>query len=109
MKRVFVIFLIVLQITCFLPVALSERTYSFQSDYDSIEQNAKSVFYVDVYDAEMNWIGSASGFVAFHEHLFVTNQHVIDGASYLVIWDENDNSYLLNFPITKRPRKRKAA
>ncbi len=70
--------------------------YSFQSDYDGIEQAANSIFYVEIYDAEDEYLGSASGFVAFEEHLFVTNFHVIEDACYLVIWDEQDNYYFLD-------------
>ena len=70
--------------------------YSFQSDYDSIEVAANSVFYVDIYNNTDECVGSASGFVAFQEHLFITNYHVIKDASYLVVWDENDNYYILD-------------
>ena len=44
----------------------------------------------------MNYLGNASGFVTFDEHLFITNQHVIDGASYLKIWDDDNNVFILD-------------
>ncbi len=58
-----------------LAPAMSEA-YSFIRDYDAIDLAAKSVFYVEVYDSIDRCIGSASGFIAFDEHLFVTNDHV---------------------------------
>ena len=70
--------------------------YSFREDYDAIEKAIQSMFYVEVYDEKNEKIGTASGFVSFDEHLFVTNQHVIEGASYLKIWDEEDNMYVLD-------------
>lgn len=70
--------------------------YSFQSDYEAIEKAIHSIFYVEIFDARDKYIGSASGFVAFQEHLFITNYHVIKDAAYLVIWDEDKNSYILD-------------
>ena len=81
------------------PLSLGNKTennYSFREDLDAIDQAAKSLFYVEIYDDKNNCLGSASGFVAFDEHLFVTNQHVIDKAAYLKIWDEEDNMYVLD-------------
>lgn len=75
---------------------IAETKYSFRSDYDAIEQSAKSLFYVEVYDKNVDYIGNASGFVAFDEHLFITNQHVIDEGSYLKIWDEDNNVFILD-------------
>lgn len=75
---------------------IAGNNYSFREDLDAIDQAAKSLFYVEIYDNKYNCLGSASGFVAFDEHLFVTNQHVIDEASYLKIWDEEENMYVLD-------------
>ena len=71
-------------------------TYSFREDYKSVDNAAKSLFYVETYDKKGLSIGTASGFVSFDEHLFVTNQHVIEGASYLRIWDDDDNVYMID-------------
>ena len=78
------------------PAAQAQSGYSFRADYDAIEQKAKSLFYVEVYDENLNFTGNASGFVSFDEHLFVTNQHVIDGARYLKIWDDDQYIYFLD-------------
>ena len=78
------------------PESGSEDKYSFKEDYDAIENAAQSVFYVEIYDSNNQPYGTGSGFVAFDEHLFVTNQHVIEGASFLRIWDDNDQVYTIN-------------
>ena len=70
--------------------------YSFRDDYESVDQASKSVFYVEIYDNKNRMLGSGSAFVCFKEHLLVTNQHVINGASYLKIWDEDDKMYLIS-------------
>ena len=70
--------------------------YSFRDDYAAIERAAKSLFFVQMFDNNNNYLGTASGFVSFDEHLFVTNQHVIDGASYLRVWDDDDKMYTLD-------------
>lgn len=79
--------------------------YSFKADYESIDRAAKSLFYVEVYDSSMTNTGSASGFVTFDERLFVTNQHVIEGASCLKIWDDDDNMYILDKVIASDAEK----
>lgn len=73
-----------------------EEGYSFSEDTVAIKQAQKSVFYVETYDEKKDYLSSASGFVTFDEHYFVTNEHVVDDASYLIIWDENDKSYVIN-------------
>lgn len=69
--------------------------YSFREDLEALDKAAKSVFYVEIYDGMFNCLGNASGFVAFDEHLLVTNQHVIDGAAFIKIWDEDNKMYIL--------------
>ena len=65
-------------------------------DYAGIDHAAKSVFYVEIYDSDYSAVGSGSGFIMFDEGLFITNQHVIDGASYLVIMDDDGKQYVLD-------------
>ena len=73
-----------------------EEGYSFSEDSAAIKQATQSVFYVEMYDEKKNCLGNASGFVSFDEHFFVTNEHVVDGASYIIVWDINDKSYVLD-------------
>lgn len=73
---------------------------SFIKDLQGINRAAQSVFYVEAYDNLGNGLKSASGFVAFDEHLFITNQHVIEDASYLLILDDQQiNTYKLDTVI----------
>ena len=95
-----------LLLTAFLVVALcavsgvsAESNYSFREDYDAIDEAAKSLFYVEVYNKYSECYASASGFVCFDEHLFVTNFHVVDGASFLRVWDDDNNMYLIKKPV----------
>ncbi len=67
-----------------------------RGDYAGIDHAAKSVFYVEIYDADGTAFGTGSGFVMFDEGLFVTNQHVIEGASFLVVEDDDGRQYLLD-------------
>lgn len=81
-----------------------ESSYSFKEDPDAVEAAAHSLFYVEVYDKDLECLGLASGFVAFDEHLFVTNQHVIEGATFIKIWDEDNNMYVLNEVVASDKR-----
>lgn len=85
----------------------SNTEYSFIDDINGMNEAAKSVFIVEVFDNNLKLLGTASGFVAFDEHLFVTNQHVIQGATYLRITDDTDeeNTYILNQVIASDKKK----
>ena len=76
-------------------VDMSDYAY-VGGDYQGIDLAAKSVFYVEVYGADYKMMGSGSGFVMFDERLFVTNQHVIQDASYLLIVDDDGRQYVLD-------------
>lgn len=78
------------------PVTDQSLKYSFREDYEGIDLAAKSVFYVEKYDKNFECLSSASGFVAFDEHLFVTNQHVIENGTFLKVWDDDNNMYYID-------------
>lgn len=78
------------------PTEAPSSGYSFRDDYDAIDRCVQSVFYVDIYDRNKEVIGSASGFVALDDHVFITNYHVIKDAAYLIVWDEKQRSYMLD-------------
>ena len=86
------------------PVPISVA-YSFREDYDAIDRAAKSLFYVETYNVSNDCLASASGFVSFDEHLFVTNQHVIDGAAYLKIWDDDNNMFVIDQVVASDAKK----
>ncbi|MBQ7455259.1 MAG: serine protease [Clostridia bacterium] len=60
----------------------------FSSDYYAIEQAAQSMFYVEIFDINGRITGTGSGFVAFDEHYFVTNHHIIEDTAYLIVYDD---------------------
>lgn len=74
---------------CLCPIALSQ---SFQTDYQAIDKAAKSLFLVDIYGENHTLLGTGSGFVAFDEHAFITNHHVIEGAESLTIHSDQYKS-----------------
>lgn len=76
-----------------LDAELSDYAY-YGGNYDGVDNAAKSVFYVEAYKSGKKETGS--GFVMFEECLLVTNQHVINGASYLRITDDNGEKYIVD-------------
>ena len=96
MKKLVSVIMTLLQLLAFCSIPAQSEGYSFRKDYDAIDQAAKSVFYVEMYDRYDQCFGSASGFIAFDEHLFVTNEHVVDGASYIKVWDEDNKMYFVD-------------
>lgn len=65
----------------------------FSTDYEAINEAAQSMFLVEVYDRNDTLIKTGSGFIAFDEHYFVTNHHVIEDAQYLIVVDDNGKEY----------------
>lgn len=65
----------------------------FSTDYEAINEAAQSMFLVEIYGANDTLLGTGSGFIAFDEHYFVTNHHVIEDAKYLVVVDDNGKEY----------------
>lgn len=77
----------------------------FSSDVDAINKAAKSVLMLEVYDANEQMIGSGSGFVAFDNYTLVTNEHVIDGASFIIGKSDDGNQYMLTKLISADVKK----
>lgn len=74
---------------------VSDYAYT-KGNYGGIDQAAKSVFYVEMYDSKLQMMGSGSGFIMFEERLLVTNQHVIDGAAYIGLLDDDGRQYTVD-------------
>ena len=83
----------------------AENRYSFLDDLDGIDRAAKSIFYVEALDREGNMLRRATGFVAFDEHLLVTNQHVIQGAFSLKAEGEDGSRYFLDQVVVSDKRR----
>lgn len=77
----------------------SEKDTGFVDDYVVINEKAQSMFLVEIYDEKNKLLGTGSGFVAFDEHLFITNHHVIEGAAYLIVYDDLDRSHRIDYLI----------
>ena len=92
--RFFAIFLIVISIFILASAsAEGSAQKSFSADYTAINEAAQSMFLVEIYDITDKLLGTGSGFVAFDEHYFITNYHVIESAAYLKVYDDFGKSY----------------
>ena len=108
-KRIFSCFLCILLSFCFATTALADTSSegsfffsaksNFINDPAAIEQKAQSMFLVEIYDENAKLIGTGSGFVAFDEHLFITNHHVVEDAAFLTIYDDMGNSHIIDLLI----------
>jgi len=75
-------------ILCLVPLSINAAE-SFSSNPDAIEEAAKSVLMLEVYDENNDVIATGSGFVAFNDRTLVTNYHVIqDGTRVIANSDE---------------------
>ncbi len=91
MKKI-LLFLACLTIA-FLPAAGLSRTATFQQDYDAIEKASNSVLFLEIYDDGGELAATGSGFLAFNDRTFVTNQHVIEDAYRIRAYDEDYAEY----------------
>lgn len=67
----------------------------FSQDPDRIEQAAKSVLMLEVYNRHGKLLATGSGFVAFDSSTLVTNYHVIDekGTYEIIAIGDDDRNY----------------
>ena len=66
---------------------------AFSEDPDAVERAADSVFMLEVYSGSRSRIAIGSGFIAFENNLIVTNNHVIEGASYIIANSDDGERY----------------
>lgn len=69
---------------------------SFSDDPRAIEQKAKSVLMLEVYDKNNDFIAAGSGFVAFNNRTIVTNFHVIEGAERIMANSDDGYQYTVS-------------
>ena len=62
---------------------------------ETIEDLAKSVLMLEVYDSENKLIATGSGFVAYDNRTIITNYHVAEGADYLVGYSDDEFAYMI--------------
>ena len=77
----------------------------FSSDVDAINSAAQSVLMLEVYDDNDQMIGTGSGFVAFNNYTLVTNEHVIEGASFIIGKSDDGNQYMITKLISADEEK----
>lgn len=75
------------------PAALAE---SFQRNLDAIDKAANSVLLLEIYDANEQYLGSGSGFVAFDENTLITNHHVMEDADFLVAYSDDGDYFVID-------------
>lgn len=68
----------------------------FSQNPDKIEQAAKSVLLLEIYDKRGKLIATGSGFVAFDSSTLVTNYHVIEDAAKVIAYSDDDKSYTID-------------
>jgi hypothetical protein len=68
---------------------------AFSDDLEAIDNAAKSVLLLVVYDSEGNIIATGSGFVAFDCETLVTNNHVIEGADLILAISDAGYEYMV--------------
>ena len=66
---------------------------AFSENPDAVEQVADSVFMLEVYSNNRSRIAIGSGFIAFEDNLIVTNNHVIEGAAYIIANSDDNERY----------------
>jgi len=78
---------------------------SFKDDLDAIDQAAKSVLTLFVYDKNGEYLGSGSGFVAFDNYTLVTNYHVMEGTAEIYETSDSGNQYIISKVIVADEQK----
>ncbi len=88
MKKVFSVIL-----AFFLIVPMLAGAEGFHTNLAAIDEAANSVLYIEVYDRKGNMMASGSGFCAFDANTLVTNHHVIEDSSYLIVYTDDNESF----------------
>ena len=68
---------------------------SFSDDPVAINEAAKSVMKLEIYDGNRDLLGTGSGFVAFDNRHLITNQHVVRDAEQIVAYSDSGEKYIL--------------
>ncbi len=86
-------------LTFYVPSAFAQAV-SFLDDYQAIEQVAKSVLMLEVYDRQNELLCTGSGFVAFDNRTLITNYHVMEGAEIIKAYTDDGDYYRLDSVIS---------
>lgn len=82
-------------VSLFILVSISSAENLFANDPVAINNAAKSVLKLEVYDAYNRLFATGSGFISFDNRSLVTNYHVIDGGSKVVAITDDEEKYLI--------------
>lgn len=77
---------------CLLTACGGEKI-SFTRDTAAMNEAAKSVVKLEVFDADDKRISVGSGFFAGDEKVLITAEHVIKNMSYAIATDDDDNTF----------------
>ncbi len=88
MKKVFSLIL-----AFFLTVPVLACAEGFHTNPSAIDEAANSVLYIEVFDRKGNMLATGSGFCAFDANTLVTNHHVIEDSSYLIVYTDDNESF----------------
>lgn len=90
-KRFSCVLALVMALLLLLPAVSAE---GFHNDVEAMNRAALSVYKLEAY-SNGTLFATGSGFVAFGEHIMVTNYHVIESADKIVAISDEGNSYEL--------------
>lgn len=74
----------------------SAQASGFSQDADAIEETAKSVLMLSVYNSRNQLIATGSGFCAINNRILITNYHVIENASRVIATSDDETNYTLD-------------
>lgn len=77
----------------------------FSDDPKAIEQKAKSVLMLEVYNKDNEFIAAGSGFVAFNNRTIVTNFHVIEDGTWMLAKSDDGYQYMVTKVLTTDEEK----
>ena len=101
MKRMVTLALTLLMIT----FGTAAYASSFQEDLAGIDQAAKSVLMLEVFDTKDQLLQYGSGFVVFDSYTLVTNYSVIKGADWIRATSDVGNYYMVTKVIAADEKK----
>ena len=91
-KRIIVVILLV---TLAMFPLTAHAVSNFSSNPNAINEAAKSVLMLEVFNADNELISTGSGFVAFNNRTIVTNHHVIEGADWIMANSDDGYQYMI--------------
>ena len=89
MRKIFIFLLILCMI---ISIAHAD---GFSTNPEMINQAAKSVMMLEIYNSNGEKIKSGSGFVAFDNRHLITNYHVVENADMIYAYSDTGDPYII--------------